>query len=125
MDRHQILGVVGALLPLGLFGSKLSGRRRSATIFFNKSAAEDLCRLPGSLDLETLPASRGGEGESEDFTVRLAAVLPASLGCEGEGGSGQSLLAQCTRSRLVSGCCLKGRNSISSSSLARHGGGRR
>jgi hypothetical protein len=44
---------------------------------------------------------------------------------KGEGGSGWSLLAQATRSMLVGYCCLKGRNSISSSSLARHGGGRR
>jgi hypothetical protein len=42
MDHRQILGVVGAmLLLLGLLGSELS-ERRSATIFFNKSVADDL-----------------------------------------------------------------------------------
>jgi hypothetical protein len=41
MDRRQILEVVGALMLLGLLGSELS-ERRSATIFFNKSVAEDL-----------------------------------------------------------------------------------
>jgi hypothetical protein len=81
MDHRQILGVVGALLLLGLLGSELS-ERRSAAIFFNKSVAKDLRRLPGTL--EVLLAGHGGEGESGDFIVRVAAILPASLG--GEGG---------------------------------------
>jgi hypothetical protein len=109
------------LLLLGLFGSKLSGRRRSATIFFHKSVTEDLCRLPGSLGLEVLLVGRGGEGEARFHgETCYSTILLAGLGSEGRGGSVWSLLAPGTRSRLVCCNCLKGRNSISSSSLARH-----
>jgi hypothetical protein len=70
------------------------------------------------------PWRRGGRAEISQWDLLLFS-RPALVVRGGGGGSSWSLHAPGMRSNLVGCCCLKGRNSISSSYLARDGGRRR